>query len=63
VKAIARVPRDGNDKPKKAVTIKHIEILGAGGAAKPTAKPVAKPAAKPTAKSVATPAAKKPVQP
>jgi peptidyl-prolyl cis-trans isomerase A (cyclophilin A) len=62
VKAIARVPRDGNDKPRKPVTIKHIEIIGAGGAAKPAVKAAPKPAAKPTAKSAA-PAAKKPVQP
>ena len=62
VKAIARVPRDGNDKPRKPVTIKHIEIIGAGGAAQPAVKATPKPAAKPSAKSAA-PAAKKPVQP
>jgi cyclophilin family peptidyl-prolyl cis-trans isomerase len=43
VKHIARMPRDPNtDKPFNAVRIKHIEIVEAGAAEKPAAKPAAK---------------------
>jgi cyclophilin family peptidyl-prolyl cis-trans isomerase len=44
VKKIARVPRDGNDKPRTSVVIKHIEIIGAGGPAKAPTKPQPKAA-------------------
>jgi peptidyl-prolyl cis-trans isomerase A (cyclophilin A) len=46
VKKIARVPRDGNDRPETPVKIVKITILHAGGKhAAPVHKPAPKPAA------------------
>jgi len=41
VKKIARVPRDGNNRPQNPVKITHIEILGAPES--PASKPAAQP--------------------
>ncbi len=57
VGAIARVPRDGNDKPRTPVTITRITFKREGPGA-----PVGTPAAKPAMKKKATPGAK-PVAP
>jgi len=50
VKKIARMPRNGNDKPDTAVKINKITILHAGGAthAAPVHHPTPKPKPKPT---------------
>jgi peptidyl-prolyl cis-trans isomerase A (cyclophilin A) len=48
LKQIARMPRGGNDRPQNPVKINHVEIVNAGGAAKPSAgKPATKGAATP----------------
>jgi peptidyl-prolyl cis-trans isomerase A (cyclophilin A) len=41
VKKIARMPRDGNDRPVNPVTIKHITILHGGAPQHPATRPVA----------------------
>jgi len=61
VNKIARVPRDGDDKPRTAVRILKVDIKREGPPPVPAAKPAVKkaaPAAKPAVKT-ATPAAKK----
>ena len=59
VKKIARMPRNGNDRPNDPPKISKITILHAGGAHapahKPVHKPVHKPAPKPAAPKTSTP--------
>jgi hypothetical protein len=49
VKKIARMPRNGNDRPNDPPKIVKITILHAGGTHAPVHKPVHKPAPKPAA--------------
>ena len=58
VKQIARMPRDGNDRPNAPVKIKHITITGVPGRAAASA-----PAAKKPGSTTAKPAAPKPAVP
>src|ERR1700758_2852560 len=55
VKKIARLPRNGNDRPNDPPKIIKITILHAGGAHAPVHKPVHKPAPKPAAPKTSTP--------
>jgi peptidyl-prolyl cis-trans isomerase A (cyclophilin A) len=55
VKKIARMPRNGNDRPNDPPKIVKITILHAGGAHAPVHKPVHKPAPKPAAPKTSTP--------
>lgn len=55
VKKIARLPRNGNDRPNDPPKITKITILHAGGAHAPVHKPVHKPAPKPAAPKTSTP--------
>ena len=55
VKKIARLPRNGNDRPNDPPKIVKITILHAGGAHAPVHKPVHKPAPKPAAPKTSTP--------
>jgi peptidyl-prolyl cis-trans isomerase A (cyclophilin A) len=55
VKKIARMPRNGNDRPNDPPKIVKITILHAGGAHTPVHKPVHKPAPKPAAPKTSTP--------
>jgi len=54
VKKIARMPRNGNDRPNDPPKIVKITILHAGGTHAPAHKPVHKPAAKPAAPKAST---------
>jgi peptidyl-prolyl cis-trans isomerase A (cyclophilin A) len=55
VKKIARMPRNGNDRPNDPPKIVKITILHAGGAHAPVHKPLHKPAPKPAAPKTSTP--------
>jgi peptidyl-prolyl cis-trans isomerase A (cyclophilin A) len=55
VKKIARMPRNGNDRPNDPPKITKITILHAGGAHPPVHKPMHKPAPKPAAPKTSTP--------
>lgn len=55
VKTIARLPRNGNDRPNEPPKITKIMILHAGGAHAPVHKAVHKPAPKPAAPKSSTP--------
>jgi peptidyl-prolyl cis-trans isomerase A (cyclophilin A) len=55
VKKIARMPRNGNDRPNDPPKIVKITILHAGGTHAPVHKPVHKPAPKPAAPNTGTP--------
>ena len=55
VKKIARLPRNGNDRPNDPPKIVKVTILHAGGAHAPVHKPVHKPAPKPAAPKTSTP--------
>jgi peptidyl-prolyl cis-trans isomerase A (cyclophilin A) len=55
VKKIARMPRNGNDRPNDPPKIVKVTILHAGGAHAPVHKPVHKPAPKPAAPKTSTP--------
>src|SRR5947208_13432968 len=55
VKKIARMPRNGNDRPNEPPKIVKITILHAGGAHAPVHKPVHKPAPKPASPKTSTP--------
>jgi peptidyl-prolyl cis-trans isomerase A (cyclophilin A) len=55
VKTIARLPRNGNDRPNDPPKITKITILHAGGAHAPVHKAVHKPAPKPAAPKTSTP--------
>jgi peptidyl-prolyl cis-trans isomerase A (cyclophilin A) len=55
VKKIARMPRNGNDRPNDPPKIVKIAILHTGGAHAPVHKPVHKPAPKPAAPKTSTP--------
>lgn len=55
VKKIARMPRNGNDRPNDPPKIVKITILHAGGAHAPVHKPMHKPAPKPAAPKTSTP--------
>jgi peptidyl-prolyl cis-trans isomerase A (cyclophilin A) len=55
VKKIARMPRNGNDRPNDPPKIVKIAILHAGGTHPPVHKPVHKPAPKPAAPKTSTP--------
>jgi peptidyl-prolyl cis-trans isomerase A (cyclophilin A) len=55
VKKIARMPRNGNDRPNDPPKIVKITILHAGGTHAPVHKPVHKPAPKPAAPKASTP--------
>jgi peptidyl-prolyl cis-trans isomerase A (cyclophilin A) len=55
VKKIARMPRNGNDRPNDPPKIVKITILHAGGAQAPVHKPVHKPAPNQAAPKTSTP--------
>ena len=55
VKTIARLPRNGNDRPNDPPKIVKVTILHAGGAHAPVHKPVHKAAPKPAAPKTSTP--------
>jgi peptidyl-prolyl cis-trans isomerase A (cyclophilin A) len=55
VKKIARMPRNGNDRPNDPPKIVKVTILHAGGAHAPVHRPVHKPAPKPAAPKTSTP--------
>lgn len=55
VKKIARLPRNGNDRPNDPPKINKITILHAGGTHAPVHKAVHKPAPKPAAPKTSTP--------
>lgn len=55
VKKIARMPRNGNDRPNDPPKMVKITILHAGGAHAPVHKPMHKPAPKPAAPKTSTP--------
>jgi peptidyl-prolyl cis-trans isomerase A (cyclophilin A) len=55
VKKIARLARNGNDRPNDPPKIVKVTILHAGGAHAPVHKPVHKPAPKPAAPKTSTP--------
>ena len=54
VKKIARMPRNGNDRPNDPPKIVKITILHAGGTNAPVHKPMHKPAPKPAAPKTST---------
>src|SRR5438270_5992314 len=55
VKKIARMPRNGNDRPNDPPKISKVTIIHAGGAHAPVHKPVHKAAPKPAAPKTSTP--------